>query len=367
VSRIAEGLGKDDLQSRLDRWLKMRTNDDGARVLSCEAPAGGISSETLLIDIQQSGHAPRPLVVRVQPGIHQQVYLDADVVAQCAAMRAVAGAAPVPEIVWEEGDPSALGQPFFVMERVPGRIPATMPTFHAGGWVADLTPAERHRMAMNAIDVLAAIGRVDIGEYVGQILPPGQPPGLAGYLDWTQRWVDWSTDGAPPELIRDAMLELRDSMPIGQVDGLFWGDCRAGNMIFGDDLSVAAVLDWEMAGIGPAEIDLGWWLMMERWTTEGFRVSALEGWPTRGELISRYETGLGRTVHDVDYYELFAATRYAVIGLRTTRLMVDAGVLPPDTTMGTENPVTQILCALMGRPVPELSPDVEAVLAAMAE
>src|ERR1700712_1361525 len=367
MSRIAEGLGADDLKSRLDRWLKLRTKDDGARVLSCQAPPGGISSETMLIDIQQSGGAPRPLVVRVQPSMHQQVYLDADVTAQCAAMRAVARQVPVPEIVWEESDPSALGQPFFVMARVPGRIPATMPTFHAGGWVADLTPVDRQRMAMNAIDVLAAIGRVDIGGVSEQILPPGQPPGLDGYLDWTQRWLDWSTAGAPPELIRDAMRELRASAPAGQPDGLFWGDCRVGNMIFAEDLSVAAVLDWEMVGIGPAEIDLGWWLMMERWTTEGFRVPALEGWPTRAELISRYETGLGGAVHDVDYYELFAATRYAVIGLRTTRLMIEAGVLPPDTTMGTENPVTQLLCALMGRPVPELSPDVEAVLAAMAE
>jgi aminoglycoside phosphotransferase (APT) family kinase protein len=367
MTRIAEGLGTDELMNRLDRWLKLRTRDNGARVLSCTAPAGGISSETLLVETQQSGHADRSLVVRVQPSIHQQVYLDADVTAQCAAMRGVTGEVPVPEIVWEEGDLSVLGQPFFVMERVAGRIPSTMPTFHAGGWVAELDPRERHRMAMNAIDVLAAIGRVDTGGIDEQIVPAGHQSGLAGYLDWTGRWLDWSTDGAPPELLRDAMGELRGSIPAGQVDGLFWGDCRAGNMIFADDLSVAAVLDWEMAGIGPAEIDLGWWLMMERWTTEGFRVPALEGWPTRAELISRYETGLGRTAHDIDYYELLAATRYAIIGLRTTRLMIDAGALPSDSTMGTENPVTQLLCAMMGRPVPALSPDVEAVLAAMSE
>ncbi|KBZ61041.1 phosphotransferase family protein [Mycobacterium marseillense] len=367
MTKIAEGLGTDELMNRLDRWLKLRTKDDGARVLSCTAPAGGISSETLLVEIQQSGHAPRPLVVRVQPGIHQQVYLDADVRTQCAAMRAVAGEVPVPQIVWEEGDPSVLGEPFFVMERIAGRIPSTMPTFHAGGWVADLAPRERHRMAMNAIDVLATIGRVDTGGTAEQIVPPGYQPGLAGYLGWTARWLDWSTDGAPPEVFRDAMRELCACQPAGQVDGLFWGDCRVGNMIFADDLSVAAVLDWEMAGIGPAEIDLGWWLMMERWTTEGFRVPALDGWPTRAELISRYETGLGRTVHDIDYYELLAATRYAIIGLRTARLMIEAGALPPDSTLGTQNPVTQLLCGLMGRPVPSLSPDIEAVHAVMSE
>lgn len=366
MTKIADGLSTEDVTRRLDRWLKGRIADDGARVLSCTA-ASGISSETLLVEVQQGGGAPRPLVVRVQPTAAQQVYLDADVRAQCAAMRAAASGVSVPEIVWEEADPSVLGQPFFVMERVAGRIPSTMPTFHAGGWVAELGTAERRRMAMNAIDVLATIGSLDTKGLEDRIVPRGCQPGLAGYLDWTTQWLDWSTDGRPPELLSDAMDELRTTKPAEPASGLFWGDCRPGNMIFGDDLSVAAVLDWEMVGIGPAEIDLGWWLMMERWTTEGFRVPALEGWPSRDELISRYEAGLGRPARNVDYYELFAATRYSIIGLRTTRLMVAAGALPPDTTMGTQNQVTQLLCELMGRPIPPLSPHVEAVLAAMSE
>ena len=38
-----------------------------------------------------------------------------------------------------------------------------------------------------------------------------------------------------------------------------WGDARIGNMIFRDGRCVA-VLDWEMATLGPPQMDLGWFL-----------------------------------------------------------------------------------------------------------
>jgi aminoglycoside phosphotransferase (APT) family kinase protein len=367
MSRIAQNLGPDETTRRLDGWLKHRLGDPTARVLSCQPASGGISSETLLLDVEHSGAPRRSLVVRVQPAAHQQVYLDADVLAQAAAVRAVARTVPVPEVVWEEPDPAALGVPFFVMERVPGRIPPTTPSFHARGWVTELAPTERRRLAMNAIDVLATINREKFGGPVVRVQPQGCAPGLDGYLHWVRRWLMWSAEGTPPELFTDAVDELFARRPPDEPEpSLIWGDCRPGNMIVGPNLDVVAVLDWEMVGIGPAEVDLGWWLMMERWTTEGFRVPPLQGWPSRAEFIDRYEAGLGRTTHDLDYYELLASTRYAIIGLRTTNLMIRAGALPPHTDMGTVNPVTQILCDLMGRPVPQLSPDVEAALSAMS-
>ena len=48
---------------------------------------------------------------------------------------------------------------------------------------------------------------------------------------------------------------------------LCWGDARIGNMLFHDDRSVASVLDWEMATIGPAEMDLAWYLASTSSTT----------------------------------------------------------------------------------------------------
>ena len=44
---------------------------------------------------------------------------------------------------------------------------------------------------------------------------------------------------------------------------LLWGDARMGNIMFDDSHAVAAMLDWEVASIGPAGIDVGYWLMMD--------------------------------------------------------------------------------------------------------
>ena len=56
-----------------------------------------------------------------------------------------------------------------------------------------------------------------------------------------------------------------------------WGDSNPGNMLFADDHSVAAVLDFEAAALGPGEIDLGWWLFMDERRSHGLtRLSGLQ-------------------------------------------------------------------------------------------
>ena len=42
-----------------------------------------------------------------------------------------------------------------------------------------------------------------------------------------------------------------------------WGDARIGNMMY-RDFEPVAVLDWEMAGLGPRELDLGWMIFLHR-------------------------------------------------------------------------------------------------------
>ena len=51
-------------------------------------------------------------------------------------------------------------------------------------------------------------------------------------------------------------------------------------MCFGDDLSVAALFDWETAGTGPPDIDLGWSLMFERFLCEALGFVRLPVYPT---------------------------------------------------------------------------------------
>jgi aminoglycoside phosphotransferase (APT) family kinase protein len=93
-------------------------------------------------------------------------------------------------------------------------------------------------------------------------------------------------------------------------------------MVVAPDLSIAAVLDWEMAVLGPPELDLGWWLMFEKVAFEGFRTGVPwpDGVPDRATTIARYEVLLGRPDNDIHYYEILAALKLAIINIRLLEL-----------------------------------------------
>ena len=74
---------------------------------------------------------------------------------------------------------------------------------------------------------------------------------------------------------------------------LNWGDSRLGNMIW-RDARCACVTDFEAVAIGPPELDLGWWLMFDRWVHETAGVDRLRGEPTREEQRERYAQHAGR-------------------------------------------------------------------------
>jgi aminoglycoside phosphotransferase (APT) family kinase protein len=109
---------------------------------------------------------------------------------------------------------------------------------------------------------------------------------------------------------------LGDRMPESPPATIVHGDYRLGNTIFGVDAPARlnAVLDWEMATIGDPLADLGYLCMM--WTERGDpqvglrealgRVTRAEGFPTRAELISRYEELSGRSMVDIRWYMTLA-------------------------------------------------------------
>ncbi len=100
------------------------------------------------------------------------------------------------------------------------------------------------------------------------------------------------------------------------------GDYRLGNTIFAADAParLASVLDWEMATIGDPLADLGYMCMF--WTEAsdpegGLRehlgkVTRAEGFPTRAELIARYEERSGRSMRQLRWYITLALWKSVV-------------------------------------------------------
>jgi aminoglycoside phosphotransferase (APT) family kinase protein len=111
-------------------------------------------------------------------------------------------------------------------------------------------------------------------------------------------------------------------------DGLVWGDARLGNLMFGADGRVAAILDWEMVTLGPRELDVGFFLAVRQMmrTIFGAADPELPGFPGRDATVACYEHAGGRAVTDIDWYELFAMFRTGSIVVSMERLLRAAGL-----------------------------------------
>ncbi|HXP28216.1 MAG TPA: phosphotransferase family protein [Solirubrobacteraceae bacterium] len=115
---------------------------------------------------------------------------------------------------------------------------------------------------------------------------------------------------------------LAENMPESSAATIVHGDFRLGNTIFapGAPARLSSVLDWEMATIGDPLADVGYLCMM--WTEasdprKGLRealgaVTRQDGFPTREELIARYEERSGRSMRDLRWYTTLAVWKSIV-------------------------------------------------------
>jgi aminoglycoside phosphotransferase (APT) family kinase protein len=344
----------DLIRRRLTTWLA--TKLPGATELEVGALAfpgnTGFSNDTLLFDLAwREAHQQRTLgcVARLEPG-GMTVFPEYDLGRQFRIMEVLGRAGiPVPTVRWLERDPSVLGAPFYVMDRVDGRIPSDTPPYHIAGWMTEIDTAERAAIWWSGLEVLARIHRLDAAAIgLGFLAPQGAgETSLDRQLDEYERYLAWASPARPHALCERALAWLRAHRPPPPHPiGLCWGDARLGNMIFRDG-RCAAVLDWEMAVLGDPEQDFAWWLYFDRHHSEGCDAPRLDGLPGRAESIRRYEEWTGRPVRHLDYYEIFAAFRFAAIMIRVAQQLAARGILPPDSDFEHDNTATRLLVRLL--------------------
>jgi aminoglycoside phosphotransferase (APT) family kinase protein len=342
----------------LEAWLGARI--EGAsplRVLDLEQPKSGYSATTLMVPIEYTCHGEaraEKLVLRMEnpePAIYPQQApgIDVEVELQYRVMEAIAqaGVAPIAPLLGYEADASVLGQPFFVMGYVQGEVPVENPIYTSLGFFAEASPAQRCRMVEDGIRTLARIHSLDWRRAgLEWLVAPGTTPGIAYQLEI---WEAYSRrelgDRVHPPLDR-AFAWLKAHLPEASPPGFSWGDSRPGNMIW-RDFQCACVTDFENAAIAPPELDLGWWLMFDRWSHETYGVGRLEGEPTRAEQTALYGECAGHEVGDTFFYELTAAARYAAIVVRVMNRMVAEAKLPADQMLWRNNPAATCLDQLL--------------------
>ena len=298
-----------------------------------------------------AGRSSEGFVARTAPRA-EGLFLTYDLRKQYLTMAALADTdVPVPGLVGF-GGAEVLGEEFYVMEAAPGEAPPDLPPYTTTGWLLEADPADQRRAHDRTLEVMARIHRLDVTRLdLGVLAPGGGRRGLDAQLDDTERWYRWAAGDRPQPTMAAVLAWLRANVPDDlPAEGLNWGDARFGNVLY-EDFEPVCVLDWEMAALGPAEVDMGWWWFMNRYYTEGTGVAPLPGFPSEADARAHYEAALGRPLRDMRFYEVLAGFRFGIIFIRAAALMRTAAP-DDDGTFERINPVTTMLAATLGLPDP---------------
>jgi aminoglycoside phosphotransferase (APT) family kinase protein len=218
----------------------------------------------------------------------------------------------VPRVLAVCEDATTIGAPFYVMERVAGEvITSSLPP-------ALDDPGDRRRIAGELIDALVEVHSVDWRRagLEGFGKPTGYPE--RQLRRFTGLWEHNRTRELPQ--VEQVAQWLRENLPDSPPATIVHGDYRLGNTMFapGAPARLIAIFDWEMATIGDPFADLGY--LMSHWLQPGedmgrftlHTVTSLPGFPTRAELIDRYQARAGRRVPDLTWYVTLALWKAVV-------------------------------------------------------
>ena len=231
------------------------------------------------------------------------------------------GLVPLPETVLACDDHDVIGSDFYVMERLDGDVVRDQEPDRFA------TPDKRRRVGEELVDGLAAIHQVDheavgLGEF-------GYPEGFAErqVKRWSEQFT-WAFSKTADErevpVIYDVMEWLTENAPEDHPHTLVHGDYKLDNVMYGPDdgPELVGVFDWEMSTLGDPLTDLGWLLSFWRDPKDpepaapgmGTRVTEREGYPTRRDLVERYEERIGIEYENDRFYRALAVYKLAALG-----------------------------------------------------
>lgn len=298
---------------RLTAYLRAQVpGPDADAPLLVERHEAGYSNETFYLTRGgQRWVLRRPPRGELLPTAH-------DVLREYRVLSSLAGkGVRIPTPVAGCDDPSVIGAPFYVMERVDGEVireevPAAFDP-----------PAERRRVGEELIDALVELHRVDWR--TAEVQGLGRP---GGYLErQIRRWSGQFDLTLPRTRPLPGLQEVTDwlkrNIPEDADIAVVHGDYKLDNVMFSSaaPARLRAIFDWEMATIGDPLADVGW--MLTYWGASGLPperempgsnvVTALPGFHTREELVALYEERSGRSMGNVRFYYTLALWKLTAI------------------------------------------------------
>jgi aminoglycoside phosphotransferase (APT) family kinase protein len=293
-------------RSRLVRFLADSSGAERVRIDEPVLLAGGAIQQNwgFTAEFSDGAHAGRhALVLRTDAATGVASSLGR--LAEFAVQQAVfAAGVTVAEPLWACADAAIIGRPFYVMRRVAGTAQGREIT--ADPVLEPHLPAVARRLARELALIqtirppraeLAFLAAIDAARYIAAFRAYlDRHPQPRPVLEWAIRWLETHTpEPLPPVLCHR--------------------DFRTGNYLL-DGSEVTAILDWEFAGWGDPDEDIGWFCC------KGWRFARLDreagGIAARDAFYRAYEAASGRRLdrRRVRFWEVLANVRWAIIALQ---------------------------------------------------
>jgi aminoglycoside phosphotransferase (APT) family kinase protein len=296
-------IGEEPWADRVDAYMRDRV-PGLCDELVIERASGGMSNPTYFLRAGDwSAVLRKQPDVSLSPSAHR---IDREYRVICALADSVV---PVPAPIFYCDDAAIIGTPFYVMERLEGRI-------FADASLPGVSAAERRACYQSMAETMATLHNVDwaaaglsdfgrTGDYFARQIS-----------GWAAQWAQFGMTDNPA--IDQLLAWLRENIPAGTTTAICHGDFRFANLMFhAHESRVVGLFDWELSTLGHPLADVAFnlqsWLLQpdDNGGVAGLDLEAL-GIPTLRAYLAHYYALAKNTERLSRFHIAFAMFRAAV-------------------------------------------------------
>jgi aminoglycoside phosphotransferase (APT) family kinase protein len=317
IGITANGAGSDRafedpgaLRSRLGAYLSAQAASTVVVENLTKFPAG---FSWITYGVRVNGYPPaRNVILRIGPPYG--LFAPYSAMPEFQSLSALkTSAVPVPRAFSASDDPSILGAPFFLCERVDGDTPLPW----GGQQNAALDGARRETLARDFIDALAALHGFDwretpLADWGNGLTSDNVAQRQIDF--WWERFQRWTL--RPHPMAHRAFAWLRQNQPTAPRVAIVHGDYRLGNFLERGG-RITAILDWELVHLGDPIEDLGWAFLPQYRGGTGL----VCGLASEEAFLARYEERAGIRVDraSLNFYIVFSLLKLALTHMAAAR------------------------------------------------